>query len=88
MTRLRLTPYQNDNAALGVFIEHPDSAKYFQHGGANEGFRCQYYGSLAGGNGLVVMVNSDNGAIIPEIVNSIANVYQLKGLFRSSSGLR
>jgi CubicO group peptidase (beta-lactamase class C family) len=80
MTKLRLTPYLNDNAALGVFISDRDSTKYFQHGGANEGFRCQYYGSLAGGDGLVIMVNSDNGAIIPEIVNSIAMVYHLKGL--------
>jgi CubicO group peptidase (beta-lactamase class C family) len=83
MTRLRLSPYQNNNAALGVFIDHLDSTKYFQHGGANEGFRCQYYGSLAGGDGLVIMVNSDNGAIIPEIVNGIAKVYHMKGLFRS-----
>lgn len=28
-------------------------------------------------------VNSDNGAIIPEIVNGIAKVYHMKGLFRS-----
>lgn len=27
--------------------------KYFQHGGANEGFRSQYFGSLEGGNGVV-----------------------------------
>jgi CubicO group peptidase (beta-lactamase class C family) len=84
MTQLRLTPYQNNYAALGVFIDSTDGGKYFQHGGANEGFRCQYYGSLTG-DGLVVMVNSDNGAIIPEIVNSISKVYQLKGLFKSKS---
>lgn len=85
MTILRLTPYENDNAALGVFIANLDSVKYFQHGGANEGFRCQYYGSLTGGNGLVVMVNSDNGAIINEIVNSIAKEYRMKGLFNSKT---
>ena len=60
-----------------------DSTKYFQHSGGNEGFRCQYYGSLSGGNGLVVMVNSDNGAIIQEIVNSIARVYQFRGLIKT-----
>ncbi|MDP9042442.1 MAG: serine hydrolase, partial [Bacteroidota bacterium] len=83
MTQLRLTPYGNEHAALGVFLDNLDSTKYFQHGGANEGFRCQYFGSLSGGNGLVIMVNSDNGAIIAEIVNSIAKVYHMKGLFRS-----
>lgn len=83
-TKLRLTPYLDKSAALGVFIDNLDSVLYFQHGGANEGFRCQYYGSLKDGNGLVVMVNSDNGAIIPEVVNSIAKVYEFKGLYHST----
>jgi CubicO group peptidase (beta-lactamase class C family) len=85
MTKIRLTPYQNKSAALGVFIDSTGSGNYFQHGGANEGFRCQYYGSLSGGDGLVVMVNSDNNAIIQEIVNSISKVYHMEGLFRSKS---
>lgn len=85
MTRLRLTPYLNDHAALGIFLNNQDSTEYFQHSGGNEGFRCQYYGSLKGGNGLVIMVNSDNGSIIQEIVNSIAKVYHLKGLFKSGT---
>ena len=56
---------------------------YFSHSGANEGFRADYWGSLEGGNGLVIMVNSDNGQIIPEIENAIANVYGFKGLYRT-----
>jgi CubicO group peptidase (beta-lactamase class C family) len=83
-TKLRLTPYLNKNAALGVFIDSlQDGVKYFEHGGANEGFRCLYFGSLQGGNGVVVMVNSDNGDIMNEIVNSVAKVYEFKGLNRS-----
>ncbi|MDB5090833.1 MAG: CubicO group peptidase beta-lactamase class family [Mucilaginibacter sp.] len=83
-TKLRLTPYLNKYAALGVFIDSlQDGVKYFEHGGANEGFRCQYFGSMEGGNGVVVMVNSDNEAIMNEIVNSVAKVYDFKGLNRS-----
>ncbi len=83
-TKLRLTPYLNKNAALGVFIDSlQDGVKYFEHGGANEGFRCLYFGSMEGGNGVVVMVNSDNGDIMYEIVNSVAKVYGFKGLNRS-----
>lgn len=82
-TKLRLTPYLDKSAALGVFIDELDGAKYFQHGGANEGFRCHYYGSLEGGNGVVVMVNSDDDRIIDEIINSVAKVYGFKGLNRS-----
>jgi CubicO group peptidase (beta-lactamase class C family) len=80
-TELRLTPYMNtDGAALGVFIEDYNGTKYFGHGGANEGFRSGYYGSMEGGNGLVIMLNSDNGEIIQEIINSVSTVYGLKGL--------
>jgi len=81
-TVIRLTPYIDKNAALGVFINN-DKA-YFGHGGANEGFRCQYYGSLKDGNGVVVMVNSDNGSILQEVINSVAKVYGFKGLYNST----
>ncbi len=80
-TRLRLTPYIDSTAALGVFISKIGTATYFQHGGANEGFRSQYYGSIEGGNGVVVMVNSDNGGILQEVVNSVATVYDWKGFY-------
>jgi CubicO group peptidase (beta-lactamase class C family) len=86
MTRLRLTPYLNPAAALGVFIDSLHGGHYFHHNGANEGFRCEYIGSMTGGYGLVIMVNSDNGAIIPEIVNSMAKVYHFPGLYNTAIG--
>src|SRR6478752_5325690 len=82
MTKLRLTPYLDSSAALGVFIIEKGGMKYFSHGGANEGFRCQYYGSMDGGNGVVVMVNSDNGRILDEIINSVATVYGWKDYYK------
>lgn len=81
MTKLRLTPYIDSNAALGVFVQTKGMEKYFGHGGSNEGFRCQYYGSFDGGNGVVIMLNSDNGAIQEEIVNSVATVDGWKNYF-------
>lgn len=72
ITKTRLTPYVSKNAALGVFIM---DGLYFNHNGGNEGFRCVYYGSLDGGNGFVVMVNSDNFDIIDEVMRSIAITY-------------
>jgi hypothetical protein len=56
--------------------------QYFQHGGANEGFRCQYYGSLSGGDGVAIMVNSDEDAILREVINSVATVYEWKNFFK------
>jgi len=81
-TKLRLTPFIDSSAALGVFILQRGDDKYFSHGGANEGFRSQYYGSLHGGRGVVVMVNSDNGAIMDEIINSVASVYKWEGFYK------
>ncbi len=81
MTKLRLTPYIDSSAALGVFIMEKGGMKYFSHGGANEGFRSQYYGSFDGGNGVVVMVNSDDGSIMNEIINSVATVYKWKDFY-------
>lgn len=82
MSQLMLTPYLDRRAALGVFIENKGGQKYFTHGGSNEGFRSIYYGSMDGGNGVVIMVNSDNGAIMQEIINSIASVYQWKDFYK------
>ena len=76
MTRLRLTPYLDSINAFGVYINKKGNEKYFQHSGSNEGFGCQYRGSLKYGNGVVVMVNSDNLSILNEIVNSVAIVYK------------
>lgn len=70
-----LTPYIDKSSALGFFIENKNGTKYFQHSGANAGYRCKYYGSIENGNGVVVMINSSNGAIIDEIINNIARVY-------------
>jgi CubicO group peptidase (beta-lactamase class C family) len=80
-TKLRLTPYIDSSAALGVFIMEKGGMKYFGHGGANEGFRSQYYGSFDDGNGVAVMVNSDDGSIINEIINSVATVYKWKDFY-------
>lgn len=81
MTKLRLTPYLDNSAALGIFIDEINGLKYFQHGAGNEGFRGQYYGSMEGGNGVAVFVNSDNGNILWEVINSVASVYDWKGFY-------
>jgi hypothetical protein len=62
-------------------ISKRGSQSYFGHSGSNAGFKSQYIGSLDGGNGVVVMVNSDNGSIITEIINSVATVYNWDGFY-------
>jgi CubicO group peptidase (beta-lactamase class C family) len=81
MMRKRLTPYIDSTVGLGVFIINKSGEKYFNHNGGNEGFLSTYYGSLEGGNGVVIMINADNFNIIPELVNSVAIVYGWKNFY-------
>jgi len=78
MTVLRLTPYKNPSAALGVFIINKNGTKYFQHQGANAGFASMYIGGFEDGTGAVVIINSSDASLLDEIINSIARVYQWK----------
>jgi len=81
MTKTMLTPYIDSNAGLGVFILDRGTEKYFSHNGQDEGFVAKYIGSMDGGNGAVVMANTDNQAILEEIVNSISIVYNWKDYY-------
>ncbi len=54
---------------------------FFGHGGANEGFRCNLTAQLDGGQGLVVMTNSDSGGTLArEILLSVAREYGWDGI--------
>ena len=82
MTKKMLKPYRNKSAALGFFIVKKNGTKYFSHNASNQGFSGVYYGSFKGGNGLAIVVNSDNGNdLIQEIVKSITNTYKWKGFY-------
>jgi len=81
MMKKRLTPYIDSNAALGVFIEKKAGQLYFTHNGGNEAFLCTSYGSMQGGNGVVIMINGENFAVINELLNSVAIVYDWKGFY-------
>jgi CubicO group peptidase (beta-lactamase class C family) len=78
----RLTPYIDSNAALGAFIEKKEGRLYFTHNGGNEAFLCTSYGSMQGGNGVVIMINGENFAVINELLSSVAIVYDWKGFYK------
>lgn len=82
MIKLHLTPYNNENAAMGTFIDDMNGTKYFQHGAGNDGFCGQFYGSLEGGDGVAIFVNSENGRILSEVINSVAKAYHWKNFYR------
>lgn len=80
MTKRMLSPYIDSAIGLGVFIENRNGTRYFSHSAANQGFRGIYYGSFEDGNGVVILMNSDNEGLLNEVVNSVARTYDWKGM--------
>lgn len=76
MATKMVTPFLDPNSGIGFSIDTKANNVYFGHGGANNGFRCQLMVHRDKGYGAVVMINSDNGPILYEILRSIANEYQ------------
>lgn len=69
----------------GFFLEEFGGETWFGHGGANEGFRCQLYGSLEGDRGVAVMTNSDQGSTIAgEVVRAVSLVYGWPGFLEEA----
>ncbi len=70
-----LTPGMEGHGLGPVVGEHT-----FGHGGADEGFRADLTAWKEHPIAVVIMVNSDNGSIIKEILLSIAKEYGLPGI--------
>lgn len=64
-----------DDVGLGFFLEKHGKAVYFGHGGADEGFRAELMVNREKGYGVAVMVNSDNGQILREVMRAVAQEY-------------
>lgn len=62
---------------LGLFLGEPDAAQAsFRHSGGNTGIRTMLFAYVRGGQGAIVMTNSDNGAALyDEILRAIAAEY-------------
>ncbi|HEY0750636.1 MAG TPA: serine hydrolase domain-containing protein [Chitinophagaceae bacterium] len=75
ITRLQLTPYIDSSLGLGVFLEKHGGEKYFGHNGSDQGFLSLAKASIDGGRGVVIMINSNNGRVLNEVLNSVASVY-------------
>ena len=72
--REMLTPLLGEYG-LGLGLGETAGRKWFSHGGANEGFRCQMFSYLDGA-GAVVMTNSDRGSgLADEILRAISAEY-------------
>lgn len=81
MMQKRLTHYVDSSSGLGVSIIYKKGNKYFNHNGGNEAFLCTSFGSMQGGNGVVIMINGEDFSVIRETLNSVARVYQWDGFY-------
>ena len=79
MIKLHVTPYGNESATMGAFVQDRGGEKYFFHDAGNKGFRGFYIAGLTNGKGVVLFVNSENGNILLELLNSIALEYGWEG---------
>ena len=82
MTKLQLTPYIDSAIGLGVFLENHGGEKYFGHNGSDQGFLTIAKASVEGGRGLIIMINSNNGRVLNEVLNSVASVYGWKDFYK------
>jgi CubicO group peptidase (beta-lactamase class C family) len=74
MTRQMLAPGWH-HQGLGPEVGGGAGRPYFDHSGANEGYRCEFVAYQAG-DGVVVMTNSDNGREVAEqVIAAIAYEY-------------
>lgn len=69
-----VTPFM-ETVGLGFFIDKRGNNVYFGHDGADEGFRAMMLMHREKGYGAVIMVNSDNGQIMSEVMRAIAREY-------------
>lgn len=82
MMKTRMTPFIDKNAALCVFIEKKGDKTWFNHNGGNEAFLCTSWGSMEGGDGVVIMINGEDFSVITELMNSVAREYNWNGFFK------
>ena len=77
LVREMLTP-DEDDWGLGPAIS--EDGERFRHGGSNRGFRSTFSASIAGGEGVFVMTNSDAGSpLAAEIAITVADAYGWSG---------
>ena len=72
-----VTPVGVGDFAVGFEIEKRGQGWYFQHGGANWGFKCVLVAHKAKGYGMAVMTNGIRGHfIMTEILNRVSRAYE------------
>lgn len=75
MAKQMVSPFLEPFEGLGIFLEKRNETQYFNHGGWNEGFSSLIYGNTKNGDGVVILTNANQPALISEVMRAVANTY-------------
>jgi CubicO group peptidase (beta-lactamase class C family) len=76
LTAQRPTDVAGQSIALGLFLEGSGDGAYFQHGGANAGYRCYLLGYLDRPIAIAIMTNSEKGdRLLSPLLDALKRAY-------------
>jgi len=76
MAKQMTTPFIESFEGLGIFLNKRVQTQYFSHNGWNEGFSSTMIGNTSNGDGVVVLINGNQPALLEEIVRAVALNYK------------
>ena len=76
MAKQMTTPFIEPFEGLGIFLNKRVQAQYFSHNGWNEGFSSTMIGNTSSGDGVVILINGNQPALLEEIVRAVALNYK------------
>jgi len=80
-TAKKMLTRQLDPWGLGLQLSGEGESLAFEHGGSNEGYRCDFVVYPGKGVGVAVMANGDNGSyLVSEIQRSVGREYGIADL--------
>lgn len=79
MAKQMTTPFIEPFEGLGIFLNKRAQTQYFSHNGWNEGFSSTMIGNTSNGEGVVILINGNQPALLEEIVRAVALNYKWPG---------
>ncbi len=73
-------PFVDPHGGVGFSLIDLHGARYFEHGGWNEGFCGEIIGHVESGKGVVILINANQPDFMGEVVRSVMRAYDWPGV--------
>ena len=73
-------PFVDPHGGVGFSLIDLHGARYFEHGGWNEGFCGEIIGHVESGKGVVILINANQPDFMHEVVRSVMRAYDWPGV--------